>query len=87
VLRKISGDEVAPLGTLHSPMYFYRGWAIHGSASVPAYPASHGCVRMSNSDADWLFPLIPVGTPVTLYDTTGKSPGPDGLPAGAAPGY
>jgi N-acetylmuramoyl-L-alanine amidase len=87
VLRKISGDEVAPLGTLHSPMYFYRGWAIHGSASVPAYPASHGCVRISNTDADWLFPMIPVGTSVTLYDTTGKSPGPDGLPARAAPGF
>jgi peptidoglycan hydrolase-like protein with peptidoglycan-binding domain len=87
VLRKISGDEVAPLGTLHNPMYFYKGWAIHGAASVPAYPASHGCVRISNADADWLFPLIAVGTPVTLYDTTGKSPGPDGLPVHAAPGY
>jgi peptidoglycan hydrolase-like protein with peptidoglycan-binding domain len=87
VLRKIQGDEVAPLGTLHSPLYFYKGWAIHGSASVPAYPASHGCVRISNADADWLFPLIAVGTPVILYDTTGKSPGPDGLSPTAAPGY
>ena len=37
-------------------MYFFKGWAIHGSPSVPAYPASHGCVRISNADADWLFP-------------------------------
>jgi peptidoglycan hydrolase-like protein with peptidoglycan-binding domain len=87
VLRKIAGDEHAPLGTLHYPMYFYKGWAIHGAASVPAYPASHGCVRISNADADWLFPLIATGTPVILYDTTGKSPGPDQAPAGAAPGY
>lgn len=87
VLRKIVGDEVAPLGTLHSPMYFYKGWAIHGAASVPAYPASHGCVRISNADADWLFPLVPIGTVVVLYDTTGRSPGIDQAPAGAAPGF
>jgi peptidoglycan hydrolase-like protein with peptidoglycan-binding domain len=87
VLRKISGDEVAPLGTLHSPSYFYRGWAIHGASSVPAYPASHGCVRVSNTDADWLFPLIPVGTTVVLYDSTGKSPRIGPQLGTAAPGY
>jgi lipoprotein-anchoring transpeptidase ErfK/SrfK len=87
VLRKIVGDEVAPLGTLHSPMYFYKGWAIHGAARVPAYPASHRCVRISNADADWLFPLIPIGTVVVLYDSTGRSPSIDHAPAGAAPGY
>ncbi len=36
-------------GTLPSGMYyslfFLRGFAIHGYPSVPAYPASHGCVR------------------------------------------
>ncbi len=87
VLRKIVGDEIAPLGTLHSPMYFYRGWAIHGAANVPAYPASHGCVRVSNTDADWLFPLIARGTAVVLYDTTGKSPRPGGTPSRAPPGH
>jgi L,D-transpeptidase catalytic domain len=65
------------LGTLHNPMYFYKGWAIHGSPRVPAYAASHGCVRISNADADWLFPLVPIGTPVVIYDTTGKVPGPN----------
>jgi hypothetical protein len=48
-----------PLGTFHVyrtvrgwdwvlwyPMYFLRGFAIHGYPSVPAYPASHGCVRV-----------------------------------------
>lgn len=87
VLRKIAGDHVAPLGTLHNPLYFFKGWAIHGAASVPAYPASHGCVRISNTDADWLFPQIPVGTVVVLYDSTGGSPGPGQVPQGASPGY
>lgn len=87
VQRKIAGDERAPLGTLHNPMYFYKGWAIHGASNVPAYPASHGCVRISNADADWLFPQIAIGTPVILYDTTGKSPNVSDAPATAAPGY
>jgi peptidoglycan hydrolase-like protein with peptidoglycan-binding domain len=86
VLWKFAGNRVAPLGTLHSPLYFYRGWAIHGSNSVPAYPASHGCVRVSNADEDWLFPLVAVGTPVVLYDSTGRSPHVDQLPSRATPG-
>jgi peptidoglycan hydrolase-like protein with peptidoglycan-binding domain len=87
VIRKISGDHKAPLGTLRNPIYFYRGWAIHGAANVPAYPASHGCARISNADADWLYPQIPLGTPLIVYDTTGKSPTVAQLARGAAPGY
>jgi lipoprotein-anchoring transpeptidase ErfK/SrfK len=87
VERAVNQDVQAPLGTLHRPLYFYQGWAVHGAASVPAYPASHGCVRVSDVDADWLFPLIPVGTTVVIYDTTGRSPGAGQVPAGAAPGY
>ena len=87
VQREVDADVQAPLGTLHRPMYFYQGWAVHGAASVPAFPASHGCVRISDADADWLFPLVPVGTAVVIYDTTGHSPGPGQAPAGAAPGY
>jgi hypothetical protein len=84
VQREVNGDVHAPLGVLHRPLYFYEGWAIHGSASVPGWPASHGCVRISYDDADWLFPQVPVGTSVVLYDTTGKSP--SVAPTGAAPG-
>jgi len=87
VIRKVPGDEHAPLGTLRNPLYFYRGWAIHGAANVPAYPASHGCARISNADADWLFPQVALGTPVIVYDTTGRSPSVKDAPAGAAPGY
>jgi hypothetical protein len=31
---------------LYHPMYFLRGFAIHGYPSVPPWPASHGCVRV-----------------------------------------
>lgn len=35
-------------------MHFYRGYALHGSYTVPGYRASHGCVRMFIEDARWL---------------------------------
>ena len=30
---------------MYDSLFFLRGFAIHGYASVPTYPASHGCVR------------------------------------------
>ncbi len=37
--------------------YFHNGYAIHGFAPVPIYPASHGCLRVPPPDArsisDW----------------------------------
>lgn len=35
-------------------MHFYRGYAMHGSNTVPGFNASHGCVRIFNEDAQWL---------------------------------
>lgn len=35
-------------------MHFFRGFALHGSYSVPGYRDSHGCVRMFIEDAQWL---------------------------------
>lgn len=47
-----------PLGRGGAPMphcmFFYKGFAIHGSPNVPNYNASHGCVRVMPSDARWL---------------------------------
>jgi hypothetical protein len=67
VQRRIVGVRNADLGTLYDPQYFYRGWAIHGSNSVPAVPASHGCVRVTRADAKYLLGAIGVGTTVHLY--------------------
>jgi peptidoglycan hydrolase-like protein with peptidoglycan-binding domain len=67
IQRRYSGAQVAPLGTLYDPQYFYQGWAIHGSNSVPAGPASHGCVRVTRWDGTWLWSQIGVGTQVYLY--------------------
>jgi hypothetical protein len=42
-------------------------YAIHGFPSVPAYPASHGCVRVPMWVADWLYRRSPVGERVYVY--------------------
>jgi peptidoglycan hydrolase-like protein with peptidoglycan-binding domain len=67
IQRRIVGERHAELGTLYDPQYFYRGWAIHGSNSVPAYPASHGCVRVTRVDAKYLLDAIHNGTRVYIY--------------------
>ncbi len=55
------------LGFLYSPFYFYGGYALHGSNSVPAFPASHGCVRVEIEDMDFLKTRIELGMPIYLY--------------------
>jgi lipoprotein-anchoring transpeptidase ErfK/SrfK len=66
VLRRIEGMDEGPLGAMYRPLYFYDGWAVHGSGFVPAYPASHGCVRVSNADQDWIWDNVPNGATVTV---------------------
>lgn len=70
VQRRIRGVRVADLGVLYNPLYFYGGYAIHGSNSVPGYPASHGCIRVSRANGQWLFDRAPVGTTVIVYGGT-----------------
>ena len=57
------------LGKIYRPKYFNGGVAIHGSTSVPAYPASHGCVRVSVAAMDmiWDKDLLPRGTTVVVH--------------------
>lgn len=47
-------------------LYFTGGYAVHGFSSVPAYPASHGCVRMPLTDAPAVYAATPLGTPVVV---------------------
>lgn len=35
-------------------MFFYKGFAMHGSHDIPGKRASHGCIRMFTRDAQWL---------------------------------
>lgn len=48
-------------------MFFTRLYAIHGSNDVPRHHASHGCIRVTPSDAQWLsHHFVTIGMPVTV---------------------
>jgi lipoprotein-anchoring transpeptidase ErfK/SrfK len=64
------GVDVGELGALYRPRYFHPdGIAVHGYSDVPAYRASHGCVRVSNAAIDWIWAenIMPIGSPVWVY--------------------
>ena len=63
VYRKVGGWD----WVLWYPMYFKGGFAIHGYPSVPAYPASHGCVRIPMWIAPSLFGSHGYGTTVVVH--------------------
>ncbi len=65
--KHYDGPRVSYLGTLWKPWYFYGGYAIHGSSSVPGFPASHGCVRVPNWEADWFASEFWIGMPVSVF--------------------
>lgn len=58
------------LGQIYRPKYFRGGIAVHGSNTIPNYPASHGCVRVSVPAMDfiWAQNLMPLGTQVWVHD-------------------
>jgi peptidoglycan/xylan/chitin deacetylase (PgdA/CDA1 family) len=68
IQRKIQGERHGSLGTLYWPNYFYGGYAIHGSDSVPTYPASHGCVRIPRYIERAFYYRTPIGLPVYVHD-------------------
>lgn len=44
--------------------HFRGGIAIHESPDVPSYPASRGCVRLPDGEAERVYRFVEVGTPV-----------------------
>ena len=55
-------------GILYRTLTFVgNSFAIHGWSSVPAYPASHGCIRIPIWTADWLYDRSPVGETVIVH--------------------
>lgn len=68
VERKIAGTRHAPLGDLYYPSYFRGGIAVHGSGSIVAERASHGCVRVPRWIEERIFGDMPVGSQVVVHD-------------------
>ena len=65
--RRYKGWEKSDLGELYNPVYFKGGVAVHGYKSVPATPASHGCVRIPMYIADYFPSLVENGDAVYVY--------------------
>ncbi|MDP1603557.1 MAG: L,D-transpeptidase [Legionella sp.] len=65
ILRKSGAECISNTFPLHMDgsrgggempycMFFFKGYALHGSSELPGYPASSGCVRLDIADAKWL---------------------------------
>jgi peptidoglycan hydrolase-like protein with peptidoglycan-binding domain len=67
VYLRYDGWYESSVGPMYKSSFYLRGFAIHGSASVPPYPASHGCVRVTMSGIERLWPHLGLGTRVSVY--------------------
>lgn len=58
------------LGTMYRPRFVVGGVAVHGAPNVPNYPASHGCIRVSNPAMDmiWAANLLPMRSRVVIHE-------------------
>ena len=71
IIRELpNGWRTSDLGQLWRPKYFTSsGIAVHGATSVPAFPASHGCARVSVPAMNYIWDanLMPKGVAVWVY--------------------
>ena len=68
--QRAEGWWEGDLGRIYRPKYFVGGVAVHGSSSIPNYPASHGCVRVSVPAMDWIWEtgIMPMNSSVWVHD-------------------
>lgn len=86
---RYSGWRESRLGKLYNPVYFTgSGVAVHGSPSVPTYPASHGCVRIPMHISEYFPSLVKRGDAVYVLAGPGAhvgAPPPRSTPTGPPP--
>jgi peptidoglycan hydrolase-like protein with peptidoglycan-binding domain len=68
IYRQDAGWHTSRLGRLHNAQYFVGGYAIHGSNSVPAQPASHGCIRIPMTASEWFPSQVAMGMQVLIIE-------------------
>ncbi len=49
------GVAYSKYGNMYNKRSFSGSFMLHGSGYVPTYPASHGCIRVSVANSDWLY--------------------------------
>lgn len=79
-----NGWKEGKLGKMWNPYFFNGGIAIHGLASVPPYPASHGCTRIPMDIATYFASLVSKDEAVYVVGApshTGPNPPPTVPPA------
>jgi L,D-transpeptidase catalytic domain len=52
---------------MYYSVFYNRGEAIHGYHSVPAYPASHGCIRNPIPDSIFIYNWVNLGMKIWVY--------------------
>ena len=68
LFKHVDGWRKNYLGNLYKPWYFTPYYAVHGSGSVPAHPASHGCIRVPIWESDHLDSMLELGLPIYIWD-------------------
>jgi hypothetical protein len=73
---RADGSDYYSLEEVPWVMYFDGSRALHGEYwhDVLGFKRSHGCVNLAPLDARWLFDWASTGTPVWVYDPSGKTP-------------
>jgi hypothetical protein len=66
--RKVEGVRNGPLGGMFDPIYINQGIAIHGAKNIPLQPASHGCIRVSQTLGKVMQTVIDIGDKVLIWD-------------------
>ena len=63
------GVDYYDLPNVPYSMFFYQGYAIHGTYwhTNFGHPMSHGCVNLPTAEAKWFYEWAPVGTPVVSH--------------------
>ncbi len=52
---------------MYYSFYFHGGYAVHGYAEVPDYPASHGCVRTFIADQPRIYEQLEYGESIFVF--------------------
>jgi hypothetical protein len=66
------GVPFSQFGNMYNKRVITGSYLLHGSLSVPTYPASHGCVRVSIEDSDWLYTNVTNAGRALYVEITGS---------------
>jgi hypothetical protein len=66
------GVRFSTYGNMYNKRSFLGSFMLHGSGFVPTYAASHGCIRVSIRDSDWMYRNLTNAGGRILFDVVGR---------------